>query len=88
MSLRSCFSLAQPTTPHGAVQGPAATDLSPQVRLDAHVQLCAACRSALDVPSPQPECICRLCPDGLAFLLASLTPCGAMAARAVVQVAS
>ena len=51
------------------------------VRMDDHVQHCGACQSALNVPSPQPECICRLCPDGLAFLIAALTPCGAMAAR-------
>jgi hypothetical protein len=81
MSLRSCFSLAQPTAAQGAVQRPAFPDVSPAQRMDAHARGCVTCQAALDVPSPQADCVCRLCPDGLAFLIASLTPCGAMAAR-------
>lgn len=60
----------------------------PAALMDAHAQGCKQCQAALDVPSPQADCVCRLCPDGLAFLIASLTPCGAMAARVAVQVAS
>lgn len=88
MSLRSCFSLAQPTAPHETAQRHASTDLSPAMRLDNHVQLCASCQEALDVPSPQPSCVTRLCGDGFALLAAALTESGRFAAGLAVQVAS
>lgn len=64
------------------------SDVTPAVRLDAHVQLCASCQGALDVPSPQPSCVTRLCGDGFALLAAALTESGRFAAGLAVQVAS
>lgn len=55
---------------------------TPAQDMDAHVQGCIDCQGALNVPSPRPECVCRLCPDGLAYLIASLSPSGVVAARA------